>query len=275
MIRELLPAAADRLQAVSGSPRLDAELLLAHLLECDRSALIVRSRDSLAPQTCDDFERLLQRRRAGEPLAYLTGRREFWSLVLQVTPDVLVPRPETELLVEWGLACLAGRRAPRVADLGTGSGCIALAIASERPDAQVQAMDASPAAIAVAKDNARRLELERVSFEIATFAQFQSAPMDLVLANPPYVADGDPHLAALEHEPRTALVADDEGMADLRQIAGRALEWLVPGGWLLMEHGAGQGAAVREILAQAGLADVETRRDLAGLERTSGGRRPA
>lgn len=271
----MLPAAAERLSAVSDSPRLDAEVLLAHLLGCDRSTLVARSRDAIEPDQQGAFEQLLQRRGAGEPLAYLTGHREFWSLDLQVTPDVLVPRPETELLVEWGLACLVGCRAPRVLDLGTGSGCIALAMASERPDAQVHGIDASAAAVELARGNARRLGLERVTLEIATFANFRSAPVDVVLANPPYVAEGDPHLAALAHEPRSALVAAAAGLADLQVIAGRAMQCLVPGGWMLLEHGAQQGPAVRDILAGAGLVNVETRRDLAGLERASGGRRPA
>lgn len=274
MIADVIPAAARRLEAVSDSPRLDAEVLLAHLLGCGRSMLVVRRDEPLPPERAAAFERLLQRRGAGEPLAYLTGRREFWSLDLEVGPEVLVPRPETELLVEWGLECLAGARAPRILDLGTGSGCIALALAHERRDATVVAIDASAPALAVAQRNSRRLGMERVRFELDSFSTYQGGDFALVVSNPPYVAQGDPHLHGLSHEPSLALVADGDGLAALREISQRSGAWLAPGGWLLLEHGAQQGAAVRAMLEQAGLENVATRRDLAGQERATGGRRP-
>lgn len=274
MIADLLPAAARRLQAVSDSPRLDAEVLLAHLLACDRSALIARSRDPVDPGQALEYETLLSRRGAGVPLAYLTGRRGFWSLDLEVTPDVLVPRPETELLVEWGLECLASLANPRVADLGTGSGCIALSLARERGDAAITAVDASTDALAVAQRNAQRLGLTQVRFECNSFTGFEGADFSLLVSNPPYVANDDPHLKDLAHEPRMALVAADNGLAALREICGRAHDLLAPGGWLLLEHGAEQGRAVRDLLESAGLDPVQTRCDLAGLERASGGQRP-
>jgi release factor glutamine methyltransferase len=216
----------------------------------------------------------VRRRLAGEPVAYLTGRREFWSLDLEVTPDVLVPRPETELLVERALAVLAGVQAPAVLDLGTGSGAIALAIASTRPDAAVTATDASPAALAVAERNARRLGISNVSFRAGDwYAALDRGRFDVILSNPPYVAAGDPALAALAHEPLRALVAGPDGLAALAAVAAGARERLRPGGWLLVEHGAGQGAAVRDLLTRAGLASVATRADLAGHERASEGTR--
>lgn len=275
MIAELLPAAALRLRDVSDSPRLDAEVLLAYLLACDRSALIVRSRDPVDSRQALEYDKLLARRGEGVPVAYLTGRRGFWSLDLEVTPDVLVPRPETELLVEWGLECIKPLRNPKVLDFGTGSGCIALSLARERADADITAVDASTGALAVAQGNAQRLGLAQVRFEFNTFAGFAGENFSLLVSNPPYVASNDPHLKDLGHEPRMALVADGNGLSALREICGRANALLAPGAWLLLEHGAEQGRAVREMLESAGLNQVQTRCDLAGLERASGGRRAA
>jgi release factor glutamine methyltransferase len=265
--------------AVLGT-RLDAELLLAHVLGASRAGVVARDERELTPEEQGDFELLLGRRLAGEPLAYLTGTKEFWSLELEVTRDVLVPRPETELLVEWGLSCLPGP-APRVLDLGTGSGAIALAIARERPGASIVATDISAAALAVARRNARRLRLANV--ELLHGAYFEPladrAPGDAafaaILSNPPYVAAGDPHLAALGFEPAGALVSGRDGLEALRAIVAGAPRHLQPGGWLLVEHGGAQGAAVRALFAQAGFDAVETRRDLAGHGRATGGRRPA
>jgi release factor glutamine methyltransferase len=269
--------------------RLDAELLLAHVLDTSRAGVIARDERVLTPEELGDFERLLARRVAGEPLAYLTGTREFWSLELEVTKDVLVPRPETELLVEWCLS-LPRKRDCRVLDVGTGSGAIALAIAKERPDWHVAGTDISPAALKVASANAARLKLN-VRFVEADLRchpersegsrpgrgpSSPSAPRDdtydLIVSNPPYVADGDPHLADLRFEPAVALTAGADGLDALRAIVAGAPARLRAGGWLLLEHGAAQGAAVRELLARAGFAGIETRRDLAGLERATGGR---
>jgi release factor glutamine methyltransferase len=229
----------------------------------------------LAPAEAARLEALAARRAAGEPLAYLTGRREFWSLELEVTRDVLVPRPETELLVEWCLEAIAARRRPAVLDLGTGSGAIALAIARERPDAQVTAVDSSTAALALAARNAARHGLANLHFLTGNwFGPVDGLEFDAIVSNPPYVAPGDPALAALSHEPRAALVAGDDGLADLAVICAGAVARLAGDGCLIVEHGALQGAAVRELMAQSGLAGAATRRDLAGRERATRGNRP-
>lgn len=266
-------ALGSRLGATSSSPALDAELLVAHVLGVGRSALAAHPERALNRGQQEMLGRLTLRRLAGEPLAYLTGRREFWSLDLQVTADVLVPRPETELAVELALAALAGAPRPAVLDLGTGSGAIALAVARERPDAAVTATDESAAALAVAAGNAARLGIGNVRFRCgAWFAPVAGERFDLVVSNPPYLGAGDPALAALAHEPRAALVAGPTGLEALDRIAAEAPAALRPGGALVLEHGADQGAAVRALMARAGFTGVVTRRDLAGRERATQGR---
>lgn len=261
--------------------RLDAELLLAHVLDLSRAAVIAGDERELTPAEQGDFEQLLARRAAGEPLAYLTGTKEFWSLELDVTPAVLVPRPETELLVEWYLS-FPRTREPRVLDLCTGSGAIALAIAKERPDATVVATDVSVPALAVAQANGRRLGLANVAFAAGAYFEAldprfrgEDGMFDAIVSNPPYVAEGDPHLADLAFEPAVALTSGRDGLEALRTIIADARPHLRPGGWLLLEHGTAQGAAVRALLAAAGFRHVQTRRDLAGHERASGGQAPA
>ncbi|MBA2962404.1 MULTISPECIES: peptide chain release factor N(5)-glutamine methyltransferase [Ramlibacter] len=257
----------------AGVARLDAQLLLLQALgrpQGDRAWLITHDADALEPTTHAAFEAACGRRLAGEPLAYLVGQKEFFGLPLQVDHRVLVPRPDTETIVEWALEALAGRQAPPVIDLGTGSGAIALAIQSRRPDAHVTAVDRSADALAVAAANAQRLQLP-VRFVQADWLQ-GAGRYDLVVSNPPYVAQGDPHLPALAHEPVSALVAGTDGLSDLRRIAADAPGHLQPGGWLLLEHGWDQAAAVRQLLADAGFTDIGSRRDLAGVERCSGGR---
>jgi release factor glutamine methyltransferase len=265
-------ALCTRLAVSSPSAALDATLLLAHVLGLSRAALAARPELVLTAAQAARLGRLAARRAAGEPLAYLTGRREFWSLVIDVTPDVLVPRPETELLVEWALQILAGRPGPAVLDLGTGSGAIALAIAHERPDAKITAVDISEPALAVARGNAVRLALANLQFVAGNwFEPVATARFDLIVSNPPYVAAGDPALAALAHEPRVALVAGDDGLRALESICTRAGSGLVTGGSLLVEHGASQGARIRAWMAQSGLGGIESRRDLAGHERATRG----
>jgi release factor glutamine methyltransferase len=221
----------------------------------------------------------VRRRAAGEPVASLTGRRAFWSLEVEVTAAVLIPGHETELLVERALDLLAVGRPARVADLGTGSGAIAFALASERPRWTVVAPDASTDALAVARGNATRLGLTRIDFRPGSWTE-ALAPgetYEALISNTPYVADDDPHLAQgdLRYEPRTALVAGPDGLAAIRALVPAALPHLAPGGWLLLEHGAEQGSAVREVLRGAGLDAVRTVQDLAGLDRVSLGCRPA
>ena len=270
-LAEVISEAAKRIGG--DSPRLDAEWLLAHAMALTRAQVLARSRDHLAPLDAKAFEPLITRRIAGEPVAYLVGEKGFWTLTLKVSPAVLVPRPETELLVEWALALLKGATKPAIADLGTGSGCIALALAKERPDAQVLATDLSSDALAVARTNAQQLKLRNVQFARAAFGT-QLPPQQLIVSNPPYIAARDEHLKALRHEPLLALTDGADGLECLREVIASAPASLLTQGWLLVEHGYDQGAAVRELFTQAGFAKVETRRDLAGHERATGGQKP-
>jgi release factor glutamine methyltransferase len=262
----------------AGIDRLDAQLLVGHVLRQPRAWVIAHADAALSEGDTADLRTLLARRADGEPLAYLVGEREFHGLRLRVTPDVLVPRPDTETLVDWALALLAPLRAPRVIDLGTGSGAIALAIKHARPDAQVHATDLSAAALDVARRNAQALGLAVVWHHGAWWQPVAALAFDVALANPPYVATGDPHLHALRHEPLAALtpVGDrGDGLADLERIVAGATAHVLAGGWLLLEHGTDQGAAVRALLSTDGWRDAQTRRDLAGRERATGARRPS
>jgi release factor glutamine methyltransferase len=260
--------------AAAGLERLDAQLLMLRALgrpHSDRAWLVAHDTDQFPPGAMESFAALCRRRLEGEPVAYLVGEKEFFGLPLAVDARVLVPRPDTETLVQWALDVLQGRKTPRVIDLGTGSGAIALALAQKRPDAQVEAVDASEAALEVARANAARLDLP-VTFRRADWLD-GAGRYDLVVSNPPYVAAGDPHLAALRHEPQSALAAGPDGLDDLRRIAAAAPAHLLPGGWLLVEHGHDQAAAVRGLLAAAGLTGVASRPDLAGIPRCTGGQR--
>jgi release factor glutamine methyltransferase len=262
--------------AQSGLVPVDAQVLLAHALGCARTWLVAHGDDPLPRLQADAFFALAKRRRAGEPVAYLTGTREFWGLTLRVTPDVLIPRPETETLVELALEWLPRDGASRVLDLGTGSGAIALALASERPRARVIATDASGAALAVARDNAARLALANVEFAHADwYVGVPGGAFDLIVSNPPYVAAGDPHLSAgdLRYEPPAALASGVDGLAALRTIVGGAPAHLAKGGALAVEHGYNQSPAVQELLRDAGFGQINVRRDLAGIPRVVGGRR--
>jgi len=253
----------------------EAELLLLHVLQHPRAWLFAHPEAIVDAGDAARFRSLLARRAAGEPLAYITGRREFWSLDLDVTPDVLIPRPETELLVELALQRIGRDGASEVADLGTGSGAIALAIAHARPRSRVLATDASAVALDVAQANAHRLGLGRVEFVRGDwFAPLAQRVFDIIVSNPPYVADGDAHLERgdLRFEPRSALASGGDGLDAIRAIVAGAPAHLLPGGWLLLEHGFEQGAAVRDLLAKNGFADVFTALDLERRERVSGGR---
>jgi len=264
-----LRQARERVDAV------DAELLLAHVLGKSRSWLFAHGDDALDAQAEGEFAALLERRVSGQPAAYLTGRRGFWRFDLQVTPATLVPRPETELLVELALARLPADQPLRVADLGTGSGAIALALAFERPRARVIATDASTAALAVAEANARELKLANVDFRHGAWCEpLGDERFDLIASNPPYITQDDPHLAALRFEPRTALASGIDGLDDIRSIVAESPSHLGPRGWLLLEHGHDQGQAVRALLAHAGFIEVETAVDLEGRERVTLGHRP-
>ena len=253
----------------------DAALLLAHALGKPRSWLFAHADDLLGEADAARFDALLARRVAGEPVAYLTGSRGFWTLDLAVTPATLVPRPETELLVELALARLPAVAPVRVADLGTGSGAIALALAEERPRAHVVATDASPEALEVARGNAVRNRIGNVAFRLGSWlAPLAGECFDLIASNPPYIADGDPHLSQgdLRFEPAMALSCGPDGLDAIRIIVRDAPACLRPGGWLLLEHGWDQGEAVRALLAEAGFVDAATARDLEGRDRITLGR---
>jgi len=269
-LADWLTWAAAALQRASDSARADAEILLCELLGCNRAGLVVRADQALSAELALRYAASIERRRQGEPVAYLIGRREFWSLELEVSPAVLIPRPDTELLVEWALQRLRDCVSPVIADLGTGSGAIALALASARADARIVATDLSADALDQARHNARRLGLERVEFRQGHWLEpLAGERFDLIASNPPYIAEGDPHLAALRYEPRRALTAGADGLDALRRIAADASAHLKPAAMLLLEHGAEHGAAVRTLLREQGYVEVETRRDLNGLERAT------
>ena len=270
-----------------GLERLDAQLLLLHALgktgdpSAGRAWLLAHDSDELSEEISQQFRALSLRRAAGEPLAYIVGCKEFFGLALQVDARVLVPRPDTETLVQWSLDLLqlSGMApAPRILDLGTGSGAIALALAHhlQATDRQgcVVAVDASADALDVARANARQLGLQ-VQFIQSHWLQEVSGQFHLIASNPPYIANADPHLAALRHEPLQALTAGADGLDDIRQIIEQSPVQLLPGGWLLLEHGYDQASSVRALLARRGFLQLQSRRDLAGIERCSGGQWPA
>lgn len=268
----------------AGLDRLDAQMLLLHGLgrdPHDRAWLMAHDTDALDAHQAGRFAALVQRRARGEPMAYLIGFREFHGLNLQVDARVLDPRADTETLVQWALDTLdtfptlagcAGTAAPalRLIDLGTGSGAIALAVKHARPPTEVTAVDASAAALAVASANAQALGLD-VRLHEGTWLSDITGCFDVIVSNPPYLAADDPHLAALRHEPQQALVSGTDGLDDIRQIVSQSPAHLSTGGWLLLEHGWAQAEAVRALLERAGFAAVHSRRDLAGIERCTGG----
>ncbi|WP_372018847.1 peptide chain release factor N(5)-glutamine methyltransferase [Pseudoxanthomonas sp. 10H] len=264
-------------EAAARIGREDAEPLLLHALGRDRAWLFAHGSEPVDAGVAGAFRALVARREAGEPVAYLTGRRGFWTLDLQVTPDTLIPRPETELLVELALARIPADAPARVADLGTGSGAIALAIARERPQAVVVATDVAKATLAVAVANAQAHALDNVWFRRGDWtAALGHDRFDLIASNPPYIAEGDVHLEQgdLRHEPPRALSSGPDGLDAIRTITAAAPRHLVPGGWLLLEHGLDQGAAVRGLLEQAGMVEVHTAHDLEQRDRVTLGRLP-
>ncbi|MDH1897213.1 peptide chain release factor N(5)-glutamine methyltransferase [Aeromonas caviae] len=256
------------------SPRADADALLCHLLDCRRSYLMTWPEHELDAAQQATLAGWLARRLNGEPIAHLIGEREFWSLPLKVSPATLIPRPDTEVLVEQALARLPGGPCALL-DLGTGTGAIALALKSERPDADVWAVDRMPAAAALARTNSAALGLPIEVRDGSWFAPLSDAPrFAMIVSNPPYIDGTDPHLheGDVRFEPRSALVAEEQGLADIRLIVTQAPAHLVPGGWLLLEHGWDQGEAVRQLLLQQGYVQVETMRDYGDNERVTLGR---
>ena len=272
-VRHLLVDATQQL-----GDRAEAELLLLHAVRQSRSWLFTHADDVLDRDVQTAYAELLNRRARGEPVAYITGSRGFWSLDLEVTTATLIPRPETELLVELALERLPRDSICAVADLGTGSGAVALALASERPQCRVTATDASAAALEVARRNAARLGIDNVAFVQGDWmVPLGDARFELIVSNPPYIEADDAHLVRgdLRFEPATALASGRDGLDDIRRIVATAREHLAPGGWLLFEHGWNQGDAARALLRQAGYDDVFTAQDLEQRDRVSGARNPA
>ncbi len=271
-------AAQEAITAGSGLARLDAGMLLLHALGRDpheRAWLLAHGTDELPAPALQAFQSLCAQRRDGVPMAYLVGSTEFYGLPLSITPQVLDPRDDTETLVDWALSLIPPDAALEVVDLGTGSGAIALALQHERPAAQVWAVDQSPEALAVAQRNAETLKL-RVRWLQGDW--LLSVPVgqrfDLIVSNPPYIAASDPHMPGLRHEPRQALVSGVDGLDDIRRLVDQAPGHLKPGGWLLLEHGHDQSAAVQDLLRQTGFDAVQSRPDLAGIARCTGGHWP-
>lgn len=264
-----------RLALDVSSARIEVQCLLQHVLNATRAYLLAHPERSLNDVEQARYNKLLQRRLLGEPIAYLLGEREFFGLTLKVTPATLIPRPETELLVELALQRIPELQQCRVLDLGTGSGAIALAIAYNRPQATVLAGDASAAALAVARENVQRLGIANVTLmQCDWFSALATQRFNLIVSNPPYIAAADPHLSRgdVRFEPASALASGEDGLRDIRQIVSQAQTHLERGGWLLLEHGYDQAAQARELLQHEGFVEVFSARDLAGIERVSGGR---
>lgn len=275
-IGEVFRRAVATLTSTSPTPRLDAEVLLIYVCGIDRSQLIARDETALSGEQQQRLDNLLERRKRGEPIAYLTGVREFWSLELNVSPATLIPRPETELLVEKALDRISLDAEWTIADPGTGSGAMALALAKERPRCRVIATDISPAALEVAKSNARKFSLANVEFrEGDWFIPLAGETLDMVVSNPPYVRADDSHLRQgdVRFEPAIALVSGNDGLDAIRHLAEYAPKLLRPGGWLMFEHGSDQAGAIDELLHRHGYRDIVSHRDLAGHVRVTACRR--
>jgi release factor glutamine methyltransferase len=280
-IQSISRALEEGIRRLTGSvplPALEARVLLQFVTGLDHMALLRDPERELAAVESQRFDEALRRRLAGEPIAYITGEREFWSLPLKVTEDTLIPRADTELLVEQALTHIPDDSDLCIADLGTGSGAVALAIARERPRCKVIATDSCVDALDIAKLNADRLQIGNIEFRLGSwFEPIDNGECQVVVSNPPYVCSDDPHLEIgdVAHEPRHALVAGTDGMDDIRDIVAGATLCLARGGWLLLEHGFDQGTLVREELRQASFEQVRSLRDLAGLERVTEARRSA
>jgi release factor glutamine methyltransferase len=278
-IQELIDEGVARLARVADDPRHEAQILLEAALGRPRAYLIAHPEERILDcEATDRYEAGVTRRALGEPIAYILGAKEFWSLPLRVGPEVLVPRPETELVVERALAHLPAGCGGRALDLAAGSGAIALAIAKERPRCRVVGTDVSPAAVELARSNAARLGIENVGFKTGSwFEPVSGESFELIASNPPYIADDDPRVepAVRRYEPHDALFAGPSGLEALREIVAGAPRHLGAGGWLVLEHGDTQGEPVRELLRAAGFGSVATHRDLAGRERCTEGHRPA
>ena len=274
-IKNALQDAQIKLEDIGDSAQLEAEVLLAHTLECDRSYLRSWPEKALSSVQHTLFQQLLNRRCTGEPIAYITGQREFWDMTLQVSPDTLIPRPETEHLVELALENIPQDAQWNIADLGTGCGAIALAIARERPHCNILATDTSAAALTIAQTNARNLNVKNITFtESHWFDSVSGQSFEMIVSNPPYIHPNDEHLnlGDLRYEPLQALRSTPDGLTDLLSISETARDHLAPPGWIILEHGFDQGSAVKKTLENLGFSQVSTREDLAKNERVSIGK---
>lgn len=280
MIETSVAAALSRAQRELGTldeARLEASLLLCHLLGWHNTKLFSHSDEPLSETKIQQLNRLVQRRLSGEPSAYIIGERAFWTLDLKVTPDTLIPRPDTETLVEQALELIAGKTAPRVLDMGTGSGAIALSIAKERPDAQVEASDFSEAALAVAKHNAQLNNVPLHAWHLGSWFEAlpsDAQPFDLIVSNPPYITDYDAHLPALKYEPLSALISGADGLDDIRTIIATAPRLLRADGQLALEHGYDQAEAVAQLYGASGYSHIQQKRDLGNIIRASAATTP-
>lgn len=279
-IKTATSIAMEKLSSTSDTAQLDAEILILHALRQDKAYLYAHSEEKLSPEQLQQFDQLIEQRKQGFPIAYLTGTREFWSLPLKITPDVLIPRPETELLVETALAaplklCSTGSSI-NVADLGTGSGAIAIALATERPDWQITATDQSAQALALAKENAATHHCANIEFRTGSWykALPNDTKFDMIISNPPYIGKSEPELQQgdVRFEPQDALVAEDNGLADITIIIQQAHHYLKPHGWLLLEHGYQQAEAVAKLLKTHGFHNIQHQPDLAGHIRVTIGK---
>ena len=274
-IKQALDIAQQQLSHLDDNTHLEAEILLSHVLECSRTRLHTWPEQVLTKPQADNYQALLARRLEGEPIAYITGQRGFWDMELGVTPDTLIPRPETERLVELALERIPADAHWQIADLGTGSGAIALAIARERPRCHVLATDLSPAALAVARDNAKRLGVSNIRFQNSHwFKHLDAGRFEMIVSNPPYIHPQDPHLSQgdLRFEPSSALRSGADGLEDIRHIARAARAYLSPPGWLLLEHGYDQGPTITTLLSDLGYEEISIYQDLSGNDRVSAGK---
>ena len=274
-IKNALRDARIKLEESSDSAQLEAEILLAHTLECDRTYLRTWPEKSLTSEQLTQFQQFITRRCAGEPIAYITGQREFWDMTLRVSRDTLIPRPETEHLVELALEKIPLEAQWQIADLGTGCGAIALAIARERPHCKIFAADSSVAALAIAENNARQLNIKNITFvEGHWFKPVSDQQFEMIVSNPPYIHPDDDHLSQgdLRFEPVQALRSNPDGLADIKTITESARNHLASPGWLILEHGYDQGLAVKETLETLGYSQISTREDLAKNERLTIGK---